>query len=159
MIVGRLGYDPMMVNRIIPEHEKLDDEYLISNVNYTVAVLFTGIRDDLQTAYNYFQCQRDEDDYQALRDNYGVGTPIEMPFVPFIRTRINYLIGSFLERPFDYKITCTDNVSLETIENEKKNEILKRAVDELNKPCKQSAIFIICKIFGLGINIKTLSNL
>jgi hypothetical protein len=137
MIVGRLGYDPMMVNRIIPEHEKLDEEYLISNVNYTIAVLFTGIRDDLQTAYNYFQCQRDEDDYQALRDNYGVGTPIEMPFVPFIRTRINYLIGSFLERPFDYKITCTDNVSLETIENEKKNEILKRAVDELNKHNKE----------------------
>jgi hypothetical protein len=137
MIVGSIGYDPLMVSKIISEEEKLEDDYLISNINYTVAVLYTGIREDLQTAYNYFQGKRDEADFEFLKDNYGVGNALDIPFTAFIKTRINYLVGSFLERPFNYKITCTDSNSLDTMEEEKKNEILKQIIDELNQANKE----------------------
>ena len=54
---------------------------------------------DLQKAYNYYNGKRDAEQYRYLEENYGIGNPTSVEFIPLISRRIfrnTYYSQSFL---------------------------------------------------------------
>lgn len=80
-------------------------------------------------AYNYYHGKRDPDQYRHLEENYGIGTPTTIEFVPLTRKHIDVLVGEYLSIPKTPKVSCKDKKTISTI-NKNKNETIEKGVIE-----------------------------
>ena len=83
-------------------------------------------------AYNYYHGKRDPDQFRHLEENYGIGTPTSVEFVPLVRKHIDVLIGEYLSTPVMPKISCKDSMTLSNIHREKQLKIHEEVAKELN---------------------------
>lgn len=74
-------------------------------------------------AYNYYSSIRDRMQFAHLEENYGIGTPTSVVFIPLIRKHIDALVGEFLSMPIEPTIACKDQATLSNIFREKQLEI------------------------------------
>jgi hypothetical protein len=74
---------------------------------------------ELQKAYNYYNCKRDPEQYKYLEENYGIGNPTSVVFIPLIRKHIDALVGEYLGTPILPKVTCKDEKTITKINREK----------------------------------------
>lgn len=83
----------------------------------------------LVKAYNYYHGKRDPEQFRHLEENYGIGTPTSVEFVPIVRKHINVLIGEYLSTPLMPKVSCKDKETLSSIHRQKQltinNEVAK----------------------------------
>ena len=73
------------------ERNKSDEE-LIQQTDLAIAELVYD-KDDLQKAYNYYNCKRDAEQFRYLEENFGLGNPTSLEFTPLIRKHIDALSG------------------------------------------------------------------
>lgn len=107
---------------LIPEEDKLKEEYLILNTEYNINTLVYD-KTDLRKAYNYYNGVRDKEQFRGLEEHYGIGNSTCVEFTPLIRRHIDALVGEFLRIHFNPKVTCKDNKTLNKIEREKNIKI------------------------------------
>lgn len=74
---------------------------------------------ELQKAYNYYNCKRDAEQYRFLEENFGLGQPTSIEFIPLIRKHVDALIGEFLGTPILPKVSCKDSETISSITREK----------------------------------------
>lgn len=114
--------------------KKTDDE-LIEEINKAITELVFP-KYKLQKAYNYYNGVMDAEQYRALEENFGLGSPTSVEFIPLIRKHVDALIGEYLETPILPKVTCKDSVTLSNINRDKHlkivNEIFKYLQSHLN---------------------------
>lgn len=87
----------------------------------------------IRKAYQYYHCQRDDDQFKHLEDNYGVGSPTSVSFTPLIKKHIDVLVGKYLELEQDVKTTCKDSETVSAILREKQVKINKAVFDYLKQ--------------------------
>ena len=56
-------------------------------------------KEDLRKAYNYYNCKRDKEQFKYLEENFGIGQPTAVEFIPLIRKHIDALVGEYLNVP------------------------------------------------------------
>jgi len=112
--------------------KKDSKEDMIKYMNKTIAEL-TYSKRHLVKAYNYYHGKRDPEQFRHLEENYGIGTPTSVEFVPLVRKHIDVLIGEYLSTPTHPKISCKDSETLSNIFRNKQLEINKVIADELRK--------------------------
>jgi hypothetical protein len=66
----------------------------------------------------------DLDQYKHFEENYGIGTPTQIQFIPLIKKHIDYLVGKFLDAPLNMQITCKDQKTLSLINRERQLKVL-----------------------------------
>lgn len=93
------------------EKEKDGEEYLVSMIDTTIAELVQE-KDHLIIAYNYYNGVRDAEQFRYLEENYGIGNPTAVEFIPLIRRHVDALIGEHLQNKLKPKITCRDKKTL-----------------------------------------------
>jgi len=76
-------------------------------------------KDHLRKAYNYYNGIIDRDQYRAMEENYGVGSPTSIEFIPLIKKHVDALIGRHLQTRVKPKITCKDKATLIDIHRQK----------------------------------------
>jgi outer membrane murein-binding lipoprotein Lpp len=81
-------------------------------------------KNKLVKAYNYYHGKRDADQFRHLEENYGIGTPTAVEFVPLVRKHIDILIGEYLSTPVLPRVSCKDTNTLSNIHQEKQTAIL-----------------------------------
>ena len=108
------------------------DDYLIDKIDKAISELVID-KHRLQKAYNYYNCKRDPEQFRHLEENYGIGTPTSIEFIPLARNHIDVLIGEYLSTPVKPRISCKDNKTLSAINKEKQNKIHQEIVGELKK--------------------------
>lgn len=91
---------------------------------------------ELQRAYNYYNGVMDADQYRYIEENFGIGNPTSVEFIPLIKKHIDALIGEYLGTPVIPKVTCKDSDTISKIEREKHLEIIKQTLDFLQKRLK-----------------------
>ena len=69
----------------------------------------------LQKAYNYYNCKRDAEQYRFLEENYGIGQPTSVEFIPLIRKHVDALVGEFLVTPILPKVSCKDSATISLV--------------------------------------------
>src|SRR5690606_24064942 len=106
----------------LSENQKEKEDYLVSQTDAHISELVYD-KDHLRKAYNYYQGERDKDQFRHLEENYGIGTPTSIEFIPLVRSHINVLIGEHLQNKLKPRITCKDKETLTQINREKQLKI------------------------------------
>ena len=113
------------------ERNKSDSE-LIQKTDIAIAELVYD-KDDLQKAYNYYNCKRDPEQFKYLEENFGIGNPTSIEFTPLIRKHVDALIGEYLGTPILPKISCKDQKTISNITREKELLITREVYEMLQK--------------------------
>ena len=66
----------------------MSDQELIDFTDKTIAELVFP-KWDLQKAYNYYNGKMDADQYRYIEEQYGVGNPTSIKFIPLIKKHID----------------------------------------------------------------------
>lgn len=88
-------------------------------------------------AYNYYHGKRDPEQFRHLEENYGIGTPTSVEFVPLVRKHIDVLVGEYLTIPALPKVSCKDADTIAKITDEKLAYINKTIGKEIQKYFKR----------------------
>lgn len=132
--VHRATYTYDQISDYVPESKKLADEYLIGNVDYTIDLLVHGLkRDRIRLARNMYAGKRDPQEFKYLEENYGIGNPSDLKFIPLIKKHIDALVGIFDSNDIKFHVSCTDTQTIDVIKDEKKFLIL----DDMYKLIRQ----------------------
>jgi hypothetical protein len=97
-------------------------EEIIDNINKAINELVYE-KTQLIKAYNYYHGKRDPEQFRHLEENYGIGTPTSIEFIPLVRKHIDVLIGEYLATPLHPKISCKDESTLSNINRDKQLQI------------------------------------
>ena len=87
-------------------------------------------------AYNYYHGKRDPEQFRHLEENYGIGTPTSVEFVPLVRKHIDVLVGEYLTIPVLPKVSCKDSDTISKITEEKSqyiNDVLGKEIQKYFK--------------------------
>lgn len=97
-------------------------------------------KQELQKAYNYYDGILDEDQYKYLEDEYGIGNPTAIKFIPLIKKHVDALVGEILGTPILPKVTCKDSNTISKITREKELYISSEILQFLNKRLQNKLI-------------------
>lgn len=123
-------YNMYSKSELLTEKEKDSEDYLMSCVDSAIGELVYD-KYDLRKAYNYYNGERDEDQFKHLEDAYSIGTPTSIEFIPLVKKHIDRLIGEHLQNKLKPKITCKDKKTIAKITEEKKKKIFDAEMDAL----------------------------
>ena len=62
----------------------------------------------VQKAYNYVNCIIDTEQFRYLEENFGIGNPTAVEFIPLIKKHVDALVGEHLEVPLLPSVSCKD---------------------------------------------------
>lgn len=120
------------------------EQDIIDNINRAINELVYE-KTQLIKAYNYYHGKRDPEQFRHLEENYGIGTPTSVEFVPLVRKHIDVLIGEYLSIPLLPKISCKDKSTLSNIHRDKQLQINNEIASELKKHLNNSIYNAIYK--------------
>ena len=95
---------------------------------------------ELQKAYNYDNGKRDEEQFRDLEENFGIGNPTSVEFIPLIKKHIDALIGEYLGTTITPKISCKDSDTISKITREKELKINKEVFNFLQQRLKNKIL-------------------
>lgn len=130
------------------EVKKESREYQIQKAEQAISDLVYD-KVAIKKAYNYYHGKMDMDQYKHFEENYGIGTPTQIQFIPLIKKHIDYLVGKFLDVPLDMYITCKDQKTLSLINRNKHLKIL----EELKKTYTRDLYNRVLMLFNNKDNI------
>lgn len=133
--------------------KKTEDE-MIACINKAITELVYP-KYKLQKAYNYYNGVRDAEQFRALEENFGLGNPTSIEFIPLIRKHIDALIGEYLETPILPKVTCKDTGTLTNIARDKHLKIVKEVFNYLKTHLNNS---ILAFVDGKNITDKAVES-
>ena len=122
--------------------KKSKEEQYIEQIDRAINELVYE-KTSLIKAYNYYHGKRDPEQFRHLEENYGIGTPTSVEFIPLTRKHIDVLIGEYLSTPVLPRISCKDSDTLSNINKDKQTEINNRIAKELNSHLRESISAII----------------
>ncbi len=117
----------------------MTDDELIEYTNRAITELVYP-KWDLQKAYNYYNGKRDAEQYRYLEENYGIGNPTSVEFIPLIRKHIDALVGEYLGTPIIPRVSCKDSATVSKITREKQLKISQSVFSFLQSRLKNKII-------------------
>lgn len=117
----------------------MTDEELIEYTDRTISELVYP-KWDLQKAYNYYNGKMDSEQYRYIEENYGIGNPTSVEFIPLIRKHIDALVGEYLGTPVIPRVTCKDSETVSKITREKQLRISQSVFQFLQSRLKNKIV-------------------
>ena len=122
----------IVFNKSIQDVVVMSKEELIKKTDDAITELVYD-KWELQRAYNYYNGKMDADQFRYIEENFGIGNPTAVEFIPLIRKHIDALIGEYLGTPILPKVTCKDSETISKITREKQLSIFTQVLDFLQK--------------------------
>ena len=122
----------------------MSENELIDKANQAVAELVYP-KYELKKAYNYYHGKMDADQFRYLEENYGIGNPTSVEFIPLIKKHIDALVGEYLGMPILPKVTCKDTDTITKISREKELAISKKVYEFLKSRLKNKLLQFLDK--------------
>lgn len=128
-------------------------EILVEKTNLAISELVHD-KENLRKAFNYYNCKRDPEQFKYLEENYGIGQPTSVEFIPLIRKHVDALIGEYLDVPILPKVSCKDEETINNIFREKQVKIATECYNLLQKNLKNNLLRLIGSKDMIDLNIK-----
>ena len=128
-------------------------EELVSKTNLAISELVQE-KTAIQKAYNYYNCKRDKEQFKYLEENFGIGQPTAVEFIPLIRKHIDALVGEYLDVPILPKVSCKDSETINNIFREKQVKIATECYNLLQNNLKNNLLRILGSKDMQDLNIK-----
>ena len=131
----------------------MKNELLVEKTDKAIQEL---VRDKikLQKYYNYYNCKRDPEQFKFLEENYGLGQPTAIEFIPLIRKHIDALVGEYLDTPILPKVSCKDTKTINNIYREKQLHIAAECNKLLQNNLKNNLLRLLGSKDMIDLNIK-----
>lgn len=122
----------------VSEADKSKKKYLVAATDDIIQTLVNRNEDSMkrrkmQRMRDFYEGYRNQEEFQFLEDNYGVGTPTELKFIPIVRNRIDVLIGILSTTTFDFQINVIDNETIDLMLQERSMAVLQDIYDTIQK--------------------------
>ena len=117
----------------------MTQEKLIEKTDAAIAELVYP-KKELKKAYNYYHGILDPEQFRYLEENYGIGSPTSVEFIPLIKKYVDALIGEYLGTPIIPKVSCKDSETISNIDREKQLKIEKEVYQFLQKKLKNQIL-------------------
>ena len=131
----------------------MPENVLVSKTDLAISELVYD-KTKLQKAYNYYNCKRDKEQFKYLEDNYGIGQPTSVEFIPLIKKHIDALVGEYLDIPILPKISCKDEETINNIFREKQLKIATECFNLLQSNLKNNLLRVLGSKDMVDLNIK-----
>ena len=128
-------------------------EELVSKTNLAISELVQE-KTAIQKAYNYYNCKRDKEQFKYLEENFGIGQPTAVEFIPLIRKHIDALVGEYLDVPILPKVSCKDTETINNIFRERQIKIATECYNLLQTNLKNNLLRILGSKDMQDLNIK-----
>lgn len=128
-------------------------EELVSKTNRAISELVYD-KTKLRKAYNYYNCKRDKEQFKYLEENYGIGQPTSVEFIPLIRKHVDALVGEYLDVPILPKVSCKDTKTINNIFREKQIKIATECFNLLQNNLKNNLLRVLGSKDMQDLNIK-----
>ena len=132
-------------------------DILVSKTNAAIHELVYK-KEKLQKLYNYYNCKRDQEQFKYLEENYGIGQPTAVEFIPLIRKHIDALVGEYLDIPILPKVSCKDEETINNIFREKQLKITTECSNLLKKNLKNNLLRVLGQQDMTDLNIEEQLN-
>ena len=131
----------------------MSKEELIAKTNLAIGELVYD-KEKLRKSYNYYNCKRDEEQFKYLEENYGIGQPTAVEFIPLIRKHVDALVGEYLDLPVLPKVSCKDEETINNIFREKQLKIATECFNLLQRNLKNNLLRVLGNQDMTDLNIK-----
>lgn len=74
-------------------------------------------------AYNYYNGILDSRQFKYLEDNFGIGNPTSIEFIPLIKKHVDALVGEYLETPILATVSCKDKATISKMSKERQHKV------------------------------------
>jgi len=111
----------------VSEEEKSGFNYLSHTIDFYIAALVRE-KAHIKQARNLYDGVRSKDEFRYLEETFGIETPLSIKMTPLIKTRIDVLIGIFLDEEYHYHVSINDAPTITQIEEQKRKEFSKRVM-------------------------------
>ena len=128
-------------------------EELVDKTNKAINELVYD-KEALRKAYNYYNCKRDKEQFKYLEENYGIGQPTAVEFIPLIRKHVDALVGEYLNVPILPKVSCKDTETINNIFRERQLKISTECYNLLQNNLKNNLLRILGSKDMQDLNIK-----
>jgi len=125
----------------ITENQKAELDYLKGNIDHWISSMVQS-KSYMKNYRDYYNGVRDNKDFEYLTENYGIGTPSTLKFVNIIKPRVDSIVAQIESDSYTYTVSCTDDKTIDLIQEEKKEKKLAEIQQELDmfaKKMQQSA--------------------
>jgi len=130
----------------LPEQRKLQLDYLMANMDNAISYLVYDKQHERRW-YNLHNGIRDVRELQHLTDNYGVGVPTKIPFVPIMRKRINAIANKTLQSELDFHVTSANERAIDYKLEERRVKMFQEMSLEMNKNMQKGQFPVIRETF------------
>lgn len=127
--------------------ESEEKDKRIKKINGTISDLVYD-KTAIKKAYKYYHGEMDIDQYRHMEENYGIGTPTQIKFIPLIKKHVDALVGHFIDLPLNMQISCKDKSTLSAIFREKQIHINSKVMNEYLRDLYNNVL----TIFGIQGN-------
>ena len=131
----------------------MTQEELIAKTNLAIAELVHD-KEKQRKSYNYYNCKRDKEQFKYLEENYGIGQPTSVEFIPLIRKHVDALVGEYLDVPILPKVSCKDTETINNIFREKQLKIASECFNLLQRNLKSNILRFLGNQDMTDLNIK-----
>jgi len=135
--MANLRSDLTLNEIFLSEKQKNSSNYLEGMADYWIGKLVVN-KEHIPLCRKYYSGVRDTSEYDYLNDNYGIGNAVDIQFTPIIKPRIDALVGLFLSESFSYRVSVTDEPTIDLESEQKKEHILKSIENELTNFAKET---------------------
>lgn len=115
----------------ITEKQKTNLDYLKGNIDHWISSLVQS-KNHLKTYRDYYNGIRDSKDFDYLTENFGIGTPSTLKFTNIIKPRVDSIVAQLESDSYTYTVSCTDDKTIDKIQEEKKDKKLQDIQQELS---------------------------
>jgi hypothetical protein len=113
------------------KYSEKEQEYIHEIDRAITELVYEKIK--LIKAYNYYHGRRDPEQFRHLEENYGIGTPTSVEFVPLVRKHIDVLVGEYLTIPILPKVSCKDKETLSKISQDRLKYVNQALADRIKE--------------------------
>ena len=131
----------------------MKQDVLVSKTNLAISELVYD-KEKLRKSYNYYNCKRDQEQFKYLEDNYGIGSPTQVEFIPLIKKHVDALVGEYLDVPILPKVSCKDEETINNIFREKQLKIATECFNLLQSNLKSNLLRVLGNQDMTDLNIK-----
>jgi hypothetical protein len=124
------GY--ILNDHLLTEEEKHTFSYLSSRADFYISNLVRN-KTHILECRNLYDGIRELENFQFLKESFGVESAIDLTMTPLIKTRIDILIGQLLDDTIEYYITCLDESSLDAEDQQKHKLFLNKVLEAYHK--------------------------
>ena len=128
-------------------------DILVSKTNLAISELVYD-KEKQRKEFNYYNCKRDQEQFKYLEENYGIGQPTAVEFIPLIRKHVDVLVGEYLDVPILPKVSCKDEDTINNIYREKQLKIATECYNLLQENLKNNLLRVLGSKDMIDLNIK-----